>query len=112
MLLRRTSRAGGKVKHETLANLKPLPAEAIDAIDTVLKGQRLVPAEQAFTITRSIPHGHVAAVAAMAGKLASLGVPNSGVCLEFCLTIHRDGRNLWVGPHLAPTPDAQGIHVA
>ncbi len=41
----------------------------IDLIDAGLKGQQLVPAAAAFTITRSLPHGHVAAVAAMARKL-------------------------------------------
>ena len=69
VLLRRTFRDGGKVKHETLANLKALPDAAIAAIEATLKGQRLVPAGEAFTIIRSLPHGHVAAVAAMANKL-------------------------------------------
>jgi hypothetical protein len=72
VLLRRTyrdHRDGGKVKHETLANLGALPDDAVDALEATLKGQRLVPADQAFTITRSLPHGHVAAVAAMANKL-------------------------------------------
>src|ERR1700756_4448332 len=69
VLLRRTFRDGDKVKHETLANLKALPEDAIEAIEATLKGQRLVPAGEAFTITRSLPHGHVAAVSAMAQKL-------------------------------------------
>jgi hypothetical protein len=69
VLLRRTYRDGGKVKHETLANLKALPEAAVEAIEATLKGQRLVPAGQAFQITRSLPHGHVAAVSAMAGRL-------------------------------------------
>jgi hypothetical protein len=69
VLVRRTYRDGGKVRHETLANLSALPAEAVTAIEATLKGERLVPAGQAVTITGSLPHGHVAAVAAMAGKL-------------------------------------------
>ncbi len=69
VLLRRTFRDGGKVKHETLANLGALPDAAVEALEATLKGQRLVPAGQAFTIVRSLPHGHVAAVAAMAHKL-------------------------------------------
>ncbi len=72
VLVRRTYRDGGKVRHETLANLSALPAEAAAAVEATLKGQRLVPAGQAVTITRSVPHGHVAAVHAMAAKL---GVP-------------------------------------
>ena len=72
VLVRRTYRDGGKVRHETLANLSALPAEAAAAVEATLKGQRLVPAGEAVTITRSVPHGHVAAVAAMA---ATLGLP-------------------------------------
>ena len=34
-----------------------------------MKGERLVPAAQAATITASLPHGHVASVHAMAAKL-------------------------------------------
>jgi hypothetical protein len=69
VLVRRTYRDGGKVRHETLANLSALPAEAVAAIEATLKGERLVPAAHAVAITASLPHGHVAAVAAMAGKL-------------------------------------------
>jgi hypothetical protein len=70
VLVRRTYRDGGKVKHETLANLSALPGQAVDAIEAALKGTPLVPAGQTVSITGSLPHGHVAAVAAMAGKLA------------------------------------------
>ncbi|TVS74422.1 transposase, partial [Mycobacterium helveticum] len=49
-----------------------LPPEAVDAIEATLKGQTLVPAGSEFTIVRSLPHGHVAAVAAMA---RTLGLP-------------------------------------
>ncbi|HYJ56212.1 MAG TPA: transposase [Mycobacterium sp.] len=69
VLVRRSYRDGGKVKHETLANLSKLPAEAVAAIEASLKGQRLVPAGAEFSIARSVPHGHVAAVTAMARKL-------------------------------------------
>ncbi len=67
--LRRTYRDGGKVKHETLANLSGLPEHTVDAIEAALKGTPLVPAGQAVTIAASLPHGHVAAVHAMAVKL-------------------------------------------
>jgi hypothetical protein len=67
--LRRTYRDGEKVKHETLANLSGLPEQAVDAIEAALKGTPLVPAGQAVTIGASVPHGHVAAVHAMAVKL-------------------------------------------
>ena len=67
--LRRTYRDGGKVRHETLANLSGLPEQMVDAIEAALKGKPLVPAGQAVTITASLPHGHVAAVHAMAVQL-------------------------------------------
>jgi hypothetical protein len=67
--LRRTYREGGAVRNETVANLSMLPPEAVDAIEATLKGTRLVPVGEAVTITRSLPHGHVAAVAAMAHQL-------------------------------------------
>ncbi len=67
--LRRTYRDGTAVRNETVANLSMLPPEAVDAIEATLKGQTLVPAGSAFSIVRSLPHGHVAAVAAMARQL-------------------------------------------
>ena len=73
-LLRRTYRAEGTVKNETVANLSALPEHVIDWIDAGLKGQQLVPAGQAFTITRSVPHGDGAAVAAMAARLGLPGL--------------------------------------
>jgi hypothetical protein len=69
VLVRRTYRDGSKVRHETLANLSALPADAVSAIEATLKGDRLVPAGQAVTITAAAPHGHVAAVHATAVKL-------------------------------------------
>jgi hypothetical protein len=68
-LLRRSYREAGKVKHETLANLSALPAQAIADLRASLAGRRLVDADEAFQVTRSLPHGHVAAVWAMARKL-------------------------------------------
>jgi len=72
VLVRRTYRDGGKVRHETLANLSALPAEAVTAIEATLKGERLVPAARAVRITAAAPHGHVAAVHAAA---VQLGLP-------------------------------------
>ncbi len=70
--LRRTYRDGGTVRNETVANLSALPDHVIDLIDAGLKGQQLVPAAGAVTITGSLPHGHVAAAHAMA---RDLGLP-------------------------------------
>src|SRR5664280_2368635 len=72
-LLRRTFRADGKVRHETLANLSPLPAAAIEAVRASLAGKTLLVAGEDLEVTRSLPHGHVAAVLAQAQRL---GLPN------------------------------------
>jgi len=90
--LRRTYRDGGKVKNETVANLSALPDHVVDLIDAGLKGQQLVPAGQAVTITRSLPHGHVAAVHAMArqaGLPALLGPAGRQRDLALALIISR-----------------------
>jgi hypothetical protein len=62
VLLRRTYREGGKVKHENLGNLSHLPIEVIDAIRKMLAGRVLVDLDEQLQIERSSPHGHVAAV--------------------------------------------------
>jgi hypothetical protein len=72
--LRRTFRDGSKVRNETVANLSMLPPEAIAALEASLKGQALVVAGSEFSKARSLPHGHVAAVAAMAHKLGLPGL--------------------------------------
>src|SRR5579863_4547325 len=90
--LRRTYREAGKVKNETVANLSALPDHVIDLIDAGLKGQRLVPAGEAVTITRSLPHGHAAAVHAMARELglpALLGPAGRPRDLALALVISR-----------------------
>jgi hypothetical protein len=72
-LLRRSYRdAAGKPRNETLANLSHLPVQVIELIRRSLKGEVFVPSGRACRIVRSLPHGHVAAVAAMA---RSLGLP-------------------------------------
>ena len=68
-LLRRTYRDGSKVKHETLANLSPLPDAAIEAVRAALAGKTLVVAGEGLEVTGSRPHGHVAAVHAQAKAL-------------------------------------------
>lgn len=71
ILLRRGFREGKKVRKQTLANLSDWPAEQIEALRAVLRGETVVPVNEAFTIERSLPHGHVSAVL---GTLRRLGV--------------------------------------
>jgi hypothetical protein len=69
VLLRHSYREDGKVKNETLANLSYLPANTIELIRESLAGKAHVIAGEGFDIERSLPHGHVAALFAMAHKL-------------------------------------------
>ena len=90
--LRRTFRDGTKVRNETVANLSMLPQASITALDATLKGHTLIPAGSEFTRTRSLPHGHVAAVSAMAHQLgfpALLGPAGRARDVVFALIISR-----------------------
>ena len=71
ILLRESYREAGKVKNRTLANLSSWPEAKVDALSRVLKGQPPPAADLdgAFEITRSLPHGHVAAVLGTARQL-------------------------------------------
>jgi hypothetical protein len=72
ILLRESYREAGKVKNRTLANLSSWPEAKVDALSRVLKGQPpAATLEGTFEITRSLPHGHVAAVL---GTLRDLGL--------------------------------------
>ena len=72
VLLRESYREGGRVRNRTLANLSGWPEAKVDALARVLKGQQPAAAlEGAFEVTRSLPHGHVAAVL---GTLRELGL--------------------------------------
>jgi Transposase DDE domain len=91
-LLRRSFRDGGKVRKETLANLSHLPPEAITAVRAVLAGRALVDAGAGLEVTRSLPHGHAAAVYQMARTLgfpALLGPPGRDRDLACALVISR-----------------------
>jgi transposase len=72
VLLRESYREGGKVKTRTLANLTHWPEPKLEALSQVLKGRPArVDLTEAFDITRSLAHGHVAAVL---GTAAQLGI--------------------------------------
>src|SRR6516164_21257 len=91
-LLRRSWREDGKVRNETVANLSRLPAETIDLIRRSLAGERFVPASAAAQVARSLPHGHAAAVHAMARRLgfpALLGPPGPDRDLAYALIVSR-----------------------
>jgi transposase len=65
ILLRESYRENGKVKSRTLANLSHLPPHQIDALRLALAGSLPItssPLPDSFFISRSLPHGHAAAV--------------------------------------------------
>jgi transposase len=59
VLLREGWREGKKICKRTLANLTDWPAQKVDALRRVLKEELLVSPDEAFSIERSLPHGHV-----------------------------------------------------
>ncbi len=70
ILLRESYREGGKVRKRTLCNLSDWPTAYIEGLRGVLKGGTVIPVERdAFTVIRSLPHGHVAAALGTARKI-------------------------------------------
>ena len=70
ILLRESYREAGKTKNRTLANLSRWPAERIEQLRAVLRGDKLLPAAEAVEIVRALPHGHVLAALGTARRLA------------------------------------------
>src|SRR5690349_24549360 len=90
ILLRESYREGGKVRKRTLCNLSDCPAAYVEGLRGVLKGGTVIPAERdAFTITRSLPHGHVAAALGTARKngLDRLLGPAANRCCDLILAL-------------------------
>ncbi len=70
ILLRESYRAEGKVRKRTIANLTHWPEQLVEGLRTLLRGGVAVGgAEEALSISRSLPHGHVAAVLGTAERL-------------------------------------------
>ena len=70
ILLREAWREGPRIRKKTRGNLTSMAPRLIEGIRTVLKGGvALSSLDDAFTITRALPHGHVAAVLGTVRKL-------------------------------------------
>jgi len=70
ILLRESFRQNGRVCKRTLCNLSGWSPAHVEGLRGVLKGGTVIPAEHdAFIITRSLPHGHVAAALGTARKI-------------------------------------------
>jgi hypothetical protein len=91
-LLRRSFRAEGKIRHETLGNVSALPTAALEALRASLAGETLVVAGSGFELTRALSHGHLAAVSVMAktlGLAESLGPPCKERDIAYALILAR-----------------------
>src|SRR3954452_10789716 len=90
ILLRESFRHAGKVRKRTLCNLSGWSPAHVEGLRGVLKGGTVIPAEQdAFTVTRSLPHGHVAAALGTARKIGPdrlLG-PDGNRCRDLVLAM-------------------------
>jgi transposase len=68
-LVRRSIREGKRVRHETIANVSKLPAEAIEALRRALRGEAVLAPGERLAIENPLPQGHVEAALSMAGRL-------------------------------------------
>ena len=82
VLLRESFRDGKTVKKRTLANLSSLPAEQIELIRQVLRGERLVAPASLFEIDASRHLGHVQAVWLAMQRLGLPQLLSSRTCAE------------------------------
>ncbi len=90
ILLRESYREAGKVKKRTLLNLSDWPHERIAGFKALLKGGTVIPKDQdAITIIRSLPHGHVDAALGTARKIGldRLLGPDGNRCRDLILAL-------------------------
>src|SRR6201995_5094477 len=90
ILLRESYSHEGKVCKRTVSILSDRSPAHIEGLRGVLKGGAVIPAEQdAFTVTRSLPHGHVAAALGTARKIGldRLLGPDGDRCRDLILAL-------------------------
>ena len=90
VLLRESYRDNGKVRKRTLCNLSNWPVAHIEGLRGVLKGGTVIAAERdAFSMTRTLPHGHVAAALGTARKIGLDRVlgPDGDRCRDLVLAL-------------------------
>jgi transposase len=90
ILLRESYRENGKVRKRTLCNLSDWSTAHVEGLRGVLKGGTVVaPDLDAFTVTRSLPHGHAALALGTARKIGldtMLG-PEGNRCRDLVLAM-------------------------
>jgi transposase len=90
ILLRETYRQDGKFCKRTLCNLSHWPIAHVEGLRGVLKGGTVIPAgRDAFTVIRSLPHGHVAAALGVARRIGLEGIlgPDGNRCRDLALAM-------------------------
>jgi hypothetical protein len=90
ILLRESYRHEGKVRKRTLCNLSDWSPAHLEGLRGVLKGGTVTPAGQdAFIVTRSLPHGHVAAALGTARRIGldRLLGPDGNRCRDLVLAL-------------------------
>jgi transposase len=90
ILLRESYRENGKVRKRTLCNLSDWPSVHVEGLRGVLKGGTVVaPDRDAFTVTRSLPHGHAALALGTARKigLETIIGPDGNRCRDLVLAM-------------------------
>src|ERR1700719_2635134 len=89
ILLRESYREAGKTRDRTLATLSGGPAERIEQLRAVLRGDNLLPAAEAVEIVRALPHGHVLAALGSARRIAGRGAaaPGAATPPRSCATV-------------------------
>jgi len=90
ILLRESYRHEGKVRKRTLCNLSDWSPAHIEGLRGVLKGGTVIPPEHdAFIVTRSLPHGHVAAALGTARKIGLDRIigPDGNRCRDLILAL-------------------------
>ena len=90
VLLRESYRENGKVRKRTLCNLSDWAPAHIEGLRGVLKGGTVIaPDRDAFTVTRSLPHGHAAAILGTARKIGldTIIGPEGNRCRDLVLAM-------------------------
>ncbi|MGH7072320.1 MAG: hypothetical protein ACREFO_20235, partial [Acetobacteraceae bacterium] len=101
ILLRESYREDGKVRKRILCNLSDWPAATIEGLRGVLKGGTVIAAERdAFTVIRSLPHGHVVAALGTGRRIGLdriLG-PEGNRCRDLILALLSSDIRNWTRP--------------
>src|SRR5437016_14245176 len=93
ILLRESYREAGKVKKRTLLNLSDWPHERIAGFKALLKGGTVIPKDQdAITIIRSLPHGHVDAALGTALLRGEQDEKSASIGMRKCGRMRDEGR--------------------